>query len=158
MLVAVIAMICSMAANAKTINPKDYGLFEAKSGQGRFEVLMRCHSDAVERGYDISYAGIKVIEIEIPTRAKSIPLPDKTDFAGVKIFVDNTDRDYVLFKMLNKVKEVQVSGEDVDGKIYLKSELPKKGKQLLVVEDKNFWVHERLGYKGGLSHARTFSL
>ena len=45
MLVAVIAMISSMTANAKTINPKkDYGLFQAKSGQVRKTVMKFCQA------------------------------------------------------------------------------------------------------------------
>lgn len=138
-----------LTCGAKTVNPLQYGLLDAKNGTERFEALIHCHEDAIRQKARISYAGIEEIELEIPFKAKCIPLPDYTDFAGVKIIVNNTDRDCVLFRMANETKDIQVSGKEIDdGNFYNRKEL-KKGTVLLILEDQNPWVKERLGYQGG---------
>ena len=46
----------------------------------RYQVLMKCHIDAIKNGYDISYKGIKSLYLEIPSSPQSIPLPEYIDF------------------------------------------------------------------------------
>lgn len=48
------AGLSAPARNKQTYNPRDSGLFEAKSGLERFEALMRCHTDAVRNNGRIS--------------------------------------------------------------------------------------------------------
>lgn len=141
------AGLSAPARNKQTYNPRDYGLFEAKSGLERFEALMRCHTDAVRNNGRISYEGIEKIELEIPFKAQSIPLPEETDFASVRIYAYNHDRNYVLFLMTNEVKEVDVDGESIDDGNFKANPMLVRGTKLLIVEDQNLWVKERIGYK-----------
>lgn len=142
-------IIPAKACGKQVLNPKDYGLYDAQNGLERFSVLMRCHTDAIKKNASVSYKGIEEIELEVPYKAQCIPLPDITDFAGVKIVVNNTDRDYVLFRMTDEVKEIELTGNEIDyGDFRRKPEL-RRGLKLLFLEDQNPWVKERLGYQGG---------
>ena len=132
------------------VNPKDYGLQKAKTGVERYEVLMRCHMDALERGVSISYAGIDTVRLEIPKGAKSIPLTSNVDFAGsVLVVTDNYVKNFVLFELSQKPKNIVVSKSAIDrGDLRSVNEL-NHGMKLLVIEDKNLWVDNRVGYSYG---------
>lgn len=64
-------------------SPLAYKINEAKNSTERYNCLLSCHKDAIERNAAISYAGINSLELEIPINAESIPLPDKVDFARI---------------------------------------------------------------------------
>ena len=140
--------------HGKTINPLQYGLNEAKNGLERFEALMRCHEDAIMQNAHISYSGISVIDLEIPYKAKSIPLPEYTDFAGVRINVYNHDRDYVLFRMTQDISEITVTGAGIDNGDFRSDIVLRDGLKLLILEDQNLWVTKRLGYKSSTGYKR----
>lgn len=142
-------ILCPLAFFSKTVTPLDYGLAKAHNGQERFEVLMQCHKDAVSRNCSISYSGIKSIELNIPVNASSIPLPEKTDFAGVKLIVNNTSQDYALFRMKGDLKEISMTGELLDEGIFARRSDLNSGYILLIIEDQTPWVQERIGYEGG---------
>ena len=57
-----------------TVNPLQFGLNEARTGAERYYVLQKTHNEAVRLGAGVSYAGIKDIELDIPSNAKSLPL------------------------------------------------------------------------------------
>lgn len=141
----ILLSVLSLSGRAVTLSPLDYGLKDAKDGKERFEVLKRCHEDAVLRHCSVSYEGIDSIYLEIPQDAESITLSGKTDFAGVKLVVDNKEKDLVLFLMKGKLADIEVADKDFKkGKRI--AELESAGNSLLVIEDQTPWVAERKGF------------
>lgn len=138
------AITCS-----KPISPLDYGLSEAKTGVEKYKVLERCHKDAVAKNVAISYAGIKTLDIEIPAKPKSIPLPDEVDFAGVQLSVLNTQKNFVLFVSTNSDTPIQVTKASIDSGNFKGNGELSKGRNLLIIEDENPWVENRKGYSYG---------
>ena len=127
------------------MSPLDYGLRDAKDGKERFEALMRCHQDAVLRHCAVSYNGIDSIYLVIPQGAESIPLSDNTDFAGVKLIVENNEKDMVLFLLKSELTDIAVSGTSLkkSGRI---PGLNGMGYSLLIIDDQTPWVAERKGF------------
>lgn len=140
----------SMARNtAKYISPLDYGLSKAASGVERYKILDRCHKDAVAKNAAISYAGIKTLDIEVPAKPKSIPLPDIIDFAGVQINVLNTQKDISLFARTENPSPIEVSKESIDNGRFMNIPALRDRRNLLVIEDENLWVENRKGHDYG---------
>lgn len=126
-----------------------YGLRDAKTGEDRYQVLLRTHKEAQRLGLGVSYAGIKKIDLTIPEKAKSIPLTQNTDFAGVTITVENKQKSMFLFVMGNKLNPVKVEGIEIDNHDFSRNPILKSGNELLVISDKTLWVEERIGYGKG---------
>lgn len=141
----ILCTIIPILSFAKTINPRGYGIQRAKTGIERYEILMKCHKDAVKKGYSISYRGINQIELEIPRGAESIPLPDETDFCGVKLYVKNNSQNMFLFTLgkekssINIEKSLLTAGQVIRPLIGM-------GTVMLSIEDKTPWVSERKGF------------
>lgn len=148
-MLAALLLIIPLLTAAKTVSPNDYGLRQAKTDIERYEVLLRTHTQAAERGWDVSYVGIGSISIEIPREAKSIPLAWHTDFGGVRLTVKNVQKKMTLFTMENSMAEVQVSGKEIDKGRFRKIKELRRGTKLLVIEDENMWVKQRKGYNYG---------
>lgn len=139
----------AIACFAKNLSPIDYGFYSASSDLDRFWVLLRVHTDAVKRGYGVTYKGIKQICIEIPKTGQSIPLPHYTDFAGARIKVRNQIKNIPLFYITQKLKEINISKEDLfRGSFIVYPEL-RRGNVLLIIEDQEKWVSQRRGYSYG---------
>lgn len=134
---------------AQTINPLDYGINEAKTGVARYEVLLKCHKKAVKQGAKVSYAGIREIELEIPSKFTSIPLTENTDFAGCTITVTNTKKRACLFAMSSPVEPIVVSAREIDDANFRSVKALNNGTYLLVIIDKNPWADQRLGHDYG---------
>ena len=134
----------------KVVNPLDYGLNEAKTGEERYHILLRAHQEAQKRGLGVSYAGIGHIEVTIPDNAKSIPLTYYTDFAGVTIQVENKKKGMFLYTLSSKLTPITVDGIDIDNRDFSCYPALKTGNKLLVIYDKNPWVQERIGYGKGI--------
>lgn len=135
----------SVLLYAKTLNPLQFGLREARNGEERFEILRKCHATAIIIGADVSYQGIDTIYLEITPKAGTIPLSERTDFAGVKVIVRNNSHDMHLFRMESKTEEIDIDKRKLK-KGTLLSSLRKEPHALLLVEDKTPWVNERKGY------------
>lgn len=133
---------------AEEVNPIDYGLLKAKNGVERYEILYKCHQAALKKG-SISYRGIDAIELEIPANAKPIPLPENTDFAGVKISVKNNSHNVFLFSMENVLSEVDVTEKQLKKGHFKSVKELKNGSKLLIIEDETPWVENRRGYSYG---------
>lgn len=88
------------------LSPLSYGLKDAKTDMERYEVLYRTHLEAIRQNRKVTYAGIDTIRIQIPPKAKSIPLPEETDFADVVIVVKNESRQCYLFKRTENVDSI----------------------------------------------------
>lgn len=147
----VVALIdVGLSTSAQTvINPLDFQLNETSNGTERYYCLLECHKEAVKRNTEISYAGIRLLDIEIPANAESIPLPKKVDFAGVQIRVLNKQRNMALFTRTTSTRQINVSAKSIDqGTFHNDSDL-KKGRYLLVVNDETPWVENRKGYSYG---------
>lgn len=145
-----IILLTSLISSANPITLYDYGWAQAKTGEDRFWVLYNAHADAVKKNCSVNYSGLHDIEIEIPANAKSIPLTEKTNFRNVSLTVKNSKkRDFVLFKLENKQKEIEVS--KVCFRTFDFSAYPelRNGTILLVVNDETPWVGQRIGYNYG---------
>lgn len=141
--------ISSLLISLTVLNPLNYGLLEAKTDVERYQVLYNVHTEAVKKKAKVSYIGIDTIRIQIPPKAKSIPLSGETDFAGVVLCVRNESNLCYLFKRTEKVDSILISARHIDnGKFSTYSKL-KKGRYLLIIKDGNPWVMNRIGYKNG---------
>lgn len=131
------------------VNPLQYGLNEAKTGEDRYLVLLRTHQEAQRLGVSVSYDGIKRIDLSIPSNAKPIPLTHNTDFAGVIIRVDNRQKGLYLFSLSTKLTPVAVGGKEIDNGDFSNNPILSTGSKLLVITDKNPWVDNRRGHDYG---------
>lgn len=146
----VLSLCLEMAVAApKALNPIQFGLLDAKSAIERYEVLYKTHCEAQKRNAAVSYKGIGRIDIEIPSGARSIPLTDRTDFAGTSIYVTNHSSNLYLFEMTDKIEPIVVSKEQVDSRDFTGNPTFAKGHFLLVLEDETPWVRQRIGYSYG---------
>lgn len=132
-----------------TVNPLQFGLNKARTGAERYYVLQKTHNEAVRLGVGVSYAGIKEIVLDIPSNAKSLPLTNHTDFAGVVLKVKNTQKDLYLFSLSDDLASVSVTSNEIDRRDFSSNPTLKVGQKLLVIEDKTPWVENRIGYNYG---------
>ena len=82
---------CQNSRAAAYINPLEYGIRESKSAIDNYNILLKCHQDAIRLNKDICYKGIDSIELEIPIGAKGIPLAQNTDFGNTKVSKNQYD-------------------------------------------------------------------
>lgn len=154
-----VCLVCSLLVSCATgshsvfckrdLSPNDFGLTRARSGEERFRILYKTHTAAVAAGVNVSYAGIKRIDLEIPQDAVSIPLTEKNDFAGVEFRVHNTKKNFCLFIYSPKSTAVTVSKRDIDRGDFRSYSQLARGRVLLAVSDEKPWVENREGYKYG---------
>ena len=52
-----------------SISPISYGLLDAKSGEERFEVLLKAHKEALQQGLVVDYSNLDTINVTIPKGA-----------------------------------------------------------------------------------------
>lgn len=131
------------------VNPLNYGLRNAKNGIDTYRILKKCHDDAVLHGYDISYRGIDSLFIEIPSDAKSIPLPEYTNFANTKITVKNNSKNLYLFARKSSSQTIEINGTDIESGNFANIGNIDNGLWLFVISDQNPWVENRIGYSYG---------
>ena len=128
-----------------SISPLNYGLNECISDIQRYYVLQEVHADAVKKGCEVDYTGIDTISIEIPRDAKPLPLTDYTNFGGVVINVKNQSKYLILFQMTKQVEPMDVTwNQIIKGKID-----DKRQDCLILIEDMEPWVKNRMGYSYG---------
>ena len=142
-------LCCSRIALVKDrqyVNPLQFGLTKAKTGVERYYVLQRTHNEALRLGVEVSYSGIKEVCLEIPKDAKSLPLTQYTDFAGVSFVVKNTQKDFFLFSLSGKTMPVRVNGSEIDNRDFTKNPVLKLGRKLLIITDDTPWVETRIGH------------
>ena len=160
--VALIPTACASSKYAhggnRTISPLDYGLKATKTGEERFNILLRTHQEAERLGVGVSYAGIKEIQLTIPKNAKSLPITHFTDFAGVTFQVENKQKNIYLFAVSAELKPVDVRGIDIDNGDFTKYDVLKSGTKLLVISDQTPWVEQRAGHDYGATRREVMLL
>ncbi len=155
LIVAILIYATGCVSNSLTvsykgsISPNVYGLQQAKTGEKRYEILLRTHKEAVQKGLMIDYSGIDTINLTIPEGAESIPLGSINDFNGVVFNVTNQNHDVYLFSYVNKAEPIDVPAHLIDKGLFLEIPRLNSGKKLLVIEDQNPWVENRKGYSYG---------
>lgn len=136
-----------MQAASQYVTPNNYGLQEAKNGIERYQVLYNCHEDAAKKHIGVSYQGINAIDIEIPANAKSIPLSDYTDFAGVTLNVTNNSKVLFLFQMWFPTREIKANSLTGISRAVMTSLQDED--YVVILQDKTPWVAKRQGYDYG---------
>lgn len=155
LIVAILLYATGCVSNSLTvsykgsISPNIYGLQQAKTGEERYEILLRTHKEAVQKGLMVDYRGIDTINLTIPKGAESIPLGSINDFNGVVFNVSNQNKDVYLFSYVNKAEPIDVPAHLIDKGLFLEIPRLNSGKKLLVIEDQNPWVENRKGYSYG---------
>ena len=134
---------------AGSISLVEMGLLKAKTGEERYNILLKAHKLAVEKGVLVDYRGLGSIDITIPQNATSIPLGAINDFAGVVFNVTNKMKDMYLFSYANKAESVTVTGRAIDAGTFFGVPQLQSGMTLLCIEDKNPWVANRKSYSYG---------
>ena len=140
------------------ISLNDYGWRSAKNGVERAKVLYEAQSAAIKKGTAVDYSGIKVIDLEITSDFKSIPLSGKDDFLGVVFNVKNNAKDVFLFTLLQRPKHIEIPRKLLDGKSFGSIPELRYGEYLLIVEDKQPWVDNRVGYDYGHTRKDILSI
>lgn len=140
---ALMAMAATLAA--QSISPLDYGLREATTGIGRYYALYNAHSDARDRGVEVSYAGIDTIHLELPPAWRSIPLGRHTDFGGAVFYVTNHSHHGTLFTLTQGATALEMDKALVDGLDYRSVPPLATGWHLLILNDQKPWT-ERHGF------------
>lgn len=149
-IVCTVLVLLEINVQGKGLSPYQYGLAEAKTGEERYWAIYRTHADAVKQNTTVDYSGIKQLNIEIPENARRIPLCEQTDFSGLKLTVSNTKRrDFTLFYYEKTVTEIDVDKECFTTYSFEAYPELRTGCVLLIVEDKNPWVENRIGFNYG---------
>lgn len=144
-----VMLLFSINAQAKYLSPYDFGLAAARDGVETYRVLLKTHEAAVAQGCNVTYKGIEYLELDIPADAKSIPLPQKVDFHGVRLIVRNTSKTIYLFSLTQEITEIGIDKWRLSKNDYSNIKELNKGYSILIIEDKNPWVEKREGYNYG---------
>ncbi len=129
------------------ISPLDYGLREATTGIARYYALYNAHTDARDRGLEVTYEGIDTLELEMPPAWRSIPLGQHTDFGGAVFYVTNHSHHGALFTLSQSAKSIELDKMLVDGLDYRNKPELAQGWHLLILNDKKPWTERRgFGY------------
>lgn len=141
--------MCHISHAASYINPLEYGIKESGSAIESYNILLKCHQEAIRLNKDICYKGIDSIEIEIPKGAKGIPLARNTDFGNTKIIVLNRIKNISLFYLKGNVYDIQVSSSNIDKGVFKDYPSLRSGSNILIISDDSLWVKQRKGYNYG---------
>ncbi len=135
------------ASGQGTISPLDYGLREATTGIGRYYALYNAHTEARDRGMEVSYDGIDTVRLELPAAWRSIPLGRNTDFGGAVFYVTNNSHHGTLFTLIQGAKAIEMDKRQVDRLDYRSIPALANGWKLLILNDKTPWTERRgFGY------------
>lgn len=134
----------------KNVSPYDYGLGQAKNGEERYWALYNAHVAALELNVQVDYSNIGQLDIEIPEKAKSIPLGERTDFRGLVLNVENNNRDkFILFSLIRKAKDISIDKAALVSYDFTSYPELSTGIKMLIVQDKTPWVDVRKGFNYG---------
>ena len=152
LLLFIVFVSCSTAifpGSKRDLSPLNFGLAKARNEVERYNVLYETHKAAIAAGVNVDYSGIKNVSIEIPEKAKPIPLTRYNDFKGCVFVVKNTTHKVWLFDYEEKGTPIDLSGKTINAGDFRKVSPLNNGRYLLVIGDKTPWVDHRKGYKYG---------
>ena len=148
LLLGLLLQIPICAAN-KSYNPLMFGWQKAKTDIERYWVLYNTHTAAMKENVPVDYSGLRELNIEIPTDAKTIPLTDETDFKNATLRVTNNSKNICLFEKISSAKPINATSADVDNGFFKSETILRNGLFILSLSDKNPWVKNRKGYSYG---------
>ena len=125
------------SGSKRDLSPLNFGLAKARNEVERYNVLYETHKAAIATGVNVDYSGIKNVSIEIPEKAKPIPLTRYNDFKGCVFVVKNTTHKVWLFGYEEKGIPIELSGKSIDAGDFRRVSPLNSGQYLLVIEDKN---------------------
>ena len=154
LIIPIVVVSCSALKSSicfffRDVSPWDYGLATATTGIDRYNVLLETHKAANKLGVNVSYKGIKRLEIEVPQNASQIPLTEYNDFEGCELVVTNRQETVYLFSSSEKDKQIKISKSEIDKGDFRNHKELREGKYLLLIKDSNPWVENRRGYSYG---------
>ena len=135
--------------SASDVSPYDFGFSQAKTGEERYNVILRTHQAAVRQGVNVNYQGVKSVEIEVPEKAVRIPLTRMNDFKGCTFVIKNVRKTVYLFESREKTLPISIPKSNIDRGEFRDVPQLTKGTHLLLIEDANPWVENRKGYSYG---------
>lgn len=143
-------MLCGLGnlalGQGDVVSPYEFGLREARTGEDRFRAIYQAHCAAIERGAEVCYRGIDTLWIDIPEDGHSIPLTKHTDFGGLVLMVRNNAKQITMFYLSGEAKPIAIDKSRLDGEDFSDFDELADGTKLLILNDKNPWVAERIGY------------
>lgn len=144
----------SLAAEAQTISPRDFGWDAATSDSARFWVLYNTHVSAINSHSTVSYQGMDTLDIEIPSNALSIPLTDSNNFANAVFRVKNTHKNLFLFSRIREAQPIAVTDnallcQCIENNNFSPISELSSGIYLLHITDSNAWVGQRANHAYG---------
>ncbi len=131
------------------LNLDDFGWSHLKTGAERARVLYEIQNKAVLTKTPVDYSGITVIDLEITSDFKSIPLLGCEDFKDIVFNVTNKAKDVKLFSLVGGLDNIEIDNKLLDGKNFSTINTFKDREVLLVIKDNNPWVDNRMGYDYG---------
>ena len=111
--------------------------------------MFDAQTDAIKKGTTVDYSGIEKIELEIVQGFKSIPLTGQDNFEGVEFVVKNDAKVVALFELSCEGKTIVVDKHLLDGRCFRSVPELRHGEHLLVIQDNNLWVDNRVGHDYG---------
>lgn len=145
----IILLLLPLLLIGQNLTPIEFGFLEAQTDKQRYDVLLKTHQEARERGLGVSYEGVPDFSLTVTHETKSIPLSDYTDFAGVRITIANNSHNHTLFTLTQPLDSVFTNREQLNRGNFGKTKELRDGLKLLVIEDKIPWVYRRQGYAYG---------
>ncbi len=149
MLLAILHIVSILSI--RCLSPLEFGLADADTGLQRYEVLLKTHRAAIKMKAGVTYAGISVIDLDIPQSSDAIPLGEYTDFAGAVINVTNNVNNCYLFEIVNGLERIVLTKDQFSKEGISRIRELKNGLHILIVEDGSPWVKQRRGYKYGVN-------
>ena len=140
----------TLTGRARNLSPMQYGFDTASDGVQRYWALYNTHLAARQAGVDVDYSALadRTVELTLPADAPDfIPLTQHNDFKNVLFYVLDTVADRYLFRMGDdNYTLIDVDARWVDSGDFRSVPQLAKGMHLLILNDDNPWVAERIGF------------
>ena len=140
----------TLEGRGHNLSPMQYGFDTASDGVQRYWALYNTHLAARQAGVDVDYSALanKTVELTLPADAPNfIPLTRHNDFKNVLFYVLDTVADRYLFRMgEDNYTLIDVDARWVDSGDFRSVPQLAEGMHLLILNDDNPWVAERIGF------------
>lgn len=149
LLLALFAASALQAQNPAMLSPSDFGYDTCSDGLSRYWALYHTHVAAKQCGAQVDYSALEssVVELTQPRETDFIPLGRHTDFKNITFVVLDTVGQRFLFRLGDDCyQRIDLDPALTDGVDFGSVPELRQGSHLLILEDKNPWVAERIGY------------